>query len=158
MPTLLLVKERVPNLRMNNWFLDDGFLAGNRAEIIAALEIIITEGSSRGLRLSTSFTDQNPKTTVWARTELGDDPLGLGVPQVKDAGFVHLGCPIGSEAYIEDIVSARVDKLEEVVAKLPSLKDAHSEFVVLRSCLSIPKVTYLLRTTIPEEPKLRVWG
>ena len=41
--------------------------------------------------------------------------------------------------------------------KLPTLEDSQCEFVVLRSCLSVPKMTYLMRTTIPTQSALRSW-
>ena len=42
-------------------------------------------------------------------------------------------------------LEARVNKVRDVVERLPLLQDPHSEFVLLRSCLSLPKIMFMLR-------------
>ena len=39
-----------------------------------------------------------------------------------------------------------MEKVGEVVERLPLLKDPHIEFVLLRSCLSLPKIMFMLRS------------
>ena len=160
LPVILLVVSHVPNLELNTWLLDDGILAGVKADIIKALQIIIEEGSRRGLRLSTLYTcPSDPKSRVWcsASTEEVSDPLGLGIPRIQEEGFIHLGSPIGSHKFIEESLSAVVKKVGDIIDKLHLLQDSHFEFVILRSCLSIPKVTYNLRTTPPSAATSKVW-
>ena len=41
--------------------------------------------------------------------------------------------------------SWREEKVQDIVQLLPLLKDPHSEFVLLRSCLSLPKIMFMLR-------------
>ena len=40
----------------------------------------------------------------------------------------------------------KVEKVREISALLPLLEDPHTEYVLLRSCLSLPKLSFLLRT------------
>ena len=40
-----------------------------------------------------------------------------------------------------------MEKVEEITGLLPMLQDAHTEFVLLRSCLGLPKISFTLRTT-----------
>ena len=47
--------------------------------------------------------------------------------------------------------------MESLLGKLPSLENAHAEFVLLRACFSLPKVSYLLRVCPPSPQTLDVW-
>ena len=60
-------------------------------------------------------------------------------------GVVLLGAPLGSEAFVASKVEAKVEKVKEVTELLPLIEDPHTEFVLLRSCLSLPKISFLLR-------------
>ena len=51
-----------------------------------------------------------------------------------------------------------MENIREVVERLPLLKDPHTEFVLLRSCLSLPKIMFMLRsvnTIDHQEPLLQ---
>ena len=69
----------------------------------------------------------------------------------EETGFTHLGVSVGDEDFVWRGVKGRVDKVGKLLEKLPSLKDPHSEFVLLRSCFSLPKVMHLLRITDPTQ-------
>ena len=43
-----------------------------------------------------------------------------------------------------------MDKIKASLTLLPSLDDSQMEFALLRSCLSLPKFVFLLRTSHPE--------
>ena len=51
----------------------------------------------------------------------------------------------------------RVDKVEIFFETLSSLEDAYYEYFLLISCFSMPKMTYLMRTTSPLPSNLSVW-
>ena len=91
-----------------------------------------------------------PKLSVWCPRPAGEagnpDPLGRGIPQVLEEGIVVLGAPIGSRAFVQQRLRRRVDKVRDITALLPDIKDPHTEFVILRSCLSLPKIMFSLRT------------
>ena len=50
---------------------------------------------------------------------------------------------MANERYVADMVGKRVEKVLQMLEKLPNLKDPHCEFAILRSCLALPKVVYL---------------
>ena len=77
------------------------------------------------------------------------DPLERGIPRIQEAGFVLLGTPVGGPEFVEEKIRNRMEKVQEITDKLPLLQDAQTEFVLLRSCLSMPKMLYVLRTTNP---------
>ena len=68
--------------------------------------------------------------------DLDQDPLQRGVPKVKS--------------------SDGIEKVRLITELLRHLKDPHSEFVLLRSCLSLPKVMFLLRALDTTEGSARV--
>ena len=58
------------------------------------MDIILEHGPTKGLIISTSANSSNPKSTVWcpnpARADqLGSDPLGRGIPLLRDEGSVE---------------------------------------------------------------------
>ena len=67
----------------------------------------------------------------------------------RENGIILLGTPIGDQAFTEQVIRKRFLKVKQITDSLPHLKDAHTEFALLRSCLSMPKVMYSLRTTDP---------
>ena len=74
------------------------------------------------------------------------DPLKRGVPMIRPGeGIVVLGAPIGYQGFVKEKMMEKVEKVRSITEKLPLLRDPHLEFVLLRSCLSLPKVMFLLR-------------
>ena len=81
---------------------------------------------------------------------LGDDesvdPLQRGVVRIKTTeGITVLGAPVGYSAFVRGKVEEKVEKIRQITEMLPLLKDPHCEFVLLRSCLALPKMMFLLR-------------
>ena len=110
-PIVNKIKEKVPSLSANEWYLDDGALAGKVEELRTVIDIIQTHGPQRGLYLSA------PKTTVWCPSSLTADqldqldPLGRGISLVKEPGIVLLGSPIGSIAFQRQANMLRIQKI-----------------------------------------------
>jgi hypothetical protein len=68
-PIILKIRERVPSLDLNVWFLDDGTMVGTLEELELVVDILSTDGPAKGLILSTANTvphPAKPKTTVWS--------------------------------------------------------------------------------------------
>lgn len=78
-----------------------------------------------------------------------DRGLPLDVP-VATEGFELLGAPIGSPSFCQSSVARRISKIKLSLALLPSLHDSQMEMNLLRSCLSLPKLAYTLRTCDPD--------
>ena len=137
----------VLELLQNVWFLDDGNLMGPLEALQQAYDIVAKEAPKLGLSLNRS------KCSLWnpvggLRTS-HDDPLGRGVPVITEEGIELLGAPIGSPAFSNQLVTARIEKLRQTLDLLPSLEDSHVEYCLLRSCLSLPTMSYSMRTCPP---------
>ena len=147
-PLILRIKEECPNLLLLVFFLDDGTIVGRRTDLQRVFDLLSTEGPALGLHL-------NPgKSSIWCGSDPpshidGMDPLLRGVPPAAAAGFHLLGAPIGDIPFSRDAVEDRIGKIAEIFDRLHEINDAQTEFALLRSCFSLPKLTYCLRTCDP---------
>ena len=152
-PVVDAIEFEVPTLSLNAWFCDDGNLNGSKDELATVVDIILREGRPRGLILSTNATVQPPKlpkSSVWSPMDGVDDrdqdPLNRGVPKVRSSdGITVLGAPVGWREFVREKFIDKIEKVRQITELLHHLRDPHSEFVLLRSCLSLPKVMFLLR-------------
>ena len=131
--------------------MDDGTLVGTIEQLREVVDLLLNEGPALGLTLSTRATvpaPSRPKSTIWCPELIGgdEDPLDRGIVRIQEEGVVVLGAPIGSAGFVEEVIRRKVEKVREITGLLPLLKDPHTEFVLLRSCLSLPKLSFLLRT------------
>ena len=140
-PIVEKIKREVPDLLINVWYLDDGTLCGAAQDLLKALLIIEEDGPSRGLLLNRS------KSLQFIPKDVQDpyNPLPSEIPLTR-VGFSLLGSPIGPASFCESIVAKRVDKIRAAVSKLWDLQDSQIEATLLRSCLSLPKFNFVLRT------------
>ena len=126
-------------------------MAGTREQLARVVDILHELGPARCIVLSTLNTvpaGARAKTTVWSRLQLGEaDPLNKGIPRVQGLGITLLGAPVGYPGHVEVALMAQVTKVAEVLLLLHTLKDPHTEFGLLRWCLSLPKVMHLLLST-----------
>ena len=158
-PVVDMIRQEVPDLKLQVWYLDDGTLIGTKADLQKAVDIILREGPARGLFLSTANTVHfplMPKSTIWSPNNIStsNDPLERGIPLIKDSGIVLLGTPIGDTQFTENWIKKKIKKVKDLTDRLPLLQDPHVEFVLLRSCLALPKVMFILRTTDPTRNQL----
>ena len=148
MPFILLLKRsrarEVPGLLINAWYLDDGTLCGCLDDLASALAIIEAEGPARGLHLNRS------KSLLHAVADIPiNNPHFSNIPCVS-GGFDLLCTPLGPAADCEATLLKRVHKVLDVLSKLGDLQDSQMEATLLRSCLALPKMTYVLRICPPD--------
>ena len=62
-PIIAKIQERVPGLKLNEWYLDDGSLGGKKEQLQEVVDIILQKGPARGLFMSTARTVA-PETSV----------------------------------------------------------------------------------------------
>ena len=144
-PIVERIAEEVPGLVVNVWYLDDGTLCGSSDDLLKALNIIEEDGPARGLCL-----DQSKSSLfVPCEADLRVSSLPSDIP-VASGGCVLLGAPIGSTDFIAAEACKRVAKIKAGLDLLPTLNDSQMEFALLRSCLSLPKFVFILRTCRPD--------
>ncbi len=142
-PIVEKIKEEVPGLLINAWYLDDGTLCGSLDDLAVALAIIEAEGPHHGLYLNKSKCLLHAVADVpVSHSILSDIPLVTG-------GFDLLGSPMGPAVYCEASLQKRINKVQEILYRLSDLQDSQMETTLLHSCLALPKIAYVLRTCPP---------
>jgi hypothetical protein len=72
------------------------------------------------------------------------------IPRANSHGFELLGAPVGEGHFPTAVIEKRIAKIHDlVISKLPTLQDSQSEYVLLRSCIGLPKFAFSLRTCDP---------
>ena len=128
-------KEEVPDLKVNAWYLDEGTLCGLSSDLERALENIEEMGAQRGLTLNrTKSLLYIPPDADTSENTLPKEIL------ICREGFTLLGCPIGPPNNCNSIFTKRVQKVKDILSKLPDSKDSQMEVTLLRSCLAVPKI------------------
>ena len=144
-PIVERIAEEVPGLLVNVWYLDDGTLCGSSDDLLKALKIIEEDGPARGLLLNRSKSS----LFVPSQGDLSVSSLPSDIPVARE-GFLLLGAPVGSPDFIAAEACKRVSKIKVGLDLLSTLNDSQMEYVLLCSCLSLPKFVFLLRTCFPE--------
>jgi hypothetical protein len=135
------------------WYLDGGLVAGRPPDVLKAIHILQELCPGIGLRLSFK------KTTFWrpplCRNQTPPDfnVSDLGIPEIKDDGFMLLGAPVGLPASCIQAVKNRVGKYASLMDKLHTLEDPQIQFGLLRSCFGFPEFAYCLGSCDPNTMK-----
>ena len=143
-PLVERIKSEVSSLHLNAWYLDDGTLIGPPESLAAALHIVERDGPAVGLHLNRGKSLLHvPNDADVSTTSLPSD-----IP-TSTVGFTLLGCPIGPPSYCEDVLQSRVNNIKDTLKVLCDMEESQLEMALLRSCLSFPKISYILRTCPP---------
>ena len=147
---LLIIKARCA-LDLQVWFLDDGTLVGDTAEVAQALHIIQQEGPALGLHLNAA------KTVVWwpqwdpRREDAGLFPDGIAQLHPEKGGVSLLGGGVSLDIdFLREVATKRVTESLADMATLLEMDDPHIKLLILRACLGVPRLVYAMRT-LPAE-------
>ena len=105
-PIVDMNNTKVPNLKINSWYLDDRTLVGSPSDLTLALSIIEQEGPPRRLRLNRAkslFFSPNPTSAI-------SNTLPTEIP-LADEGFSLLGRPMGPPSICNATLLKRVEKV-----------------------------------------------
>ena len=126
------------DLKFNVWYLDDANIICNKQDIPSILKFLEIEGLKIGLSLNRTKTKAFCKNNDYFNDEIN---------VITGEGFITLGCPIGTKEFVEEFsIKTKLEEIEIDIRKIEELQDPQSQMLLLRSCLSYPKVVYLLRT------------
>ena len=136
---------------LNQWYLDDGVLAGDPSTVLQDLDKIIQASDALGLQVKPSkcelYFTKNPEAQLSAdelsiKTDFEAKAPGIRV--LAQDEWTLLGAPV-TEAAGDSILRKKLEALKLMGQRLKDI-DAHDALFLLRNCFSIPKLTYLLRT------------
>ena len=148
-PILERIKNEVPDLKMNSWYLDDGFLAGDLQSVHKALRIIEEEAPRIDLHLrKDKCLITRPDVTEATNTSV--DEVDSDIPVTSSRNLTLLGAPVGTAQFQKDHLLAKADSIGQLVKKLQLLQDPQLQLTMLRACYGLPKFYFSIRTTSPE--------
>ena len=128
------------------WFLDDGVLVGSVGALEKAMAALIAACGRLHLEINLA------KCCLWNPTDVQIPPLTWGVPVIAASEEkVLLGCPWGPQEVINKRWERKIHELEELWDALPLLDDCQMGLVLLRACLGVCKIGYLLRCLPPSQ-------
>ena len=143
-PLVEQIKREVLGLRLNLWYLDDGTLCGSPADLSAALSLLEAGGPPSGLFLNRRKCHLIVPEDATCNLYL----LPSEIP-MSSGGFVLLGSPFGSSSFCTLVVLKRVAKIRDTLSALKSVQDSQIQLTLVRACLSLPKISFALRTCAP---------
>ena len=124
-PIVRKIKEQVPGLVVNAWYLDDGTLCGSPADLVRSLSIIESDGPSNGLFLNRA------KSLIYTPSTCSvSHPLLRDIPTTSE-GLTLLGSPIGAPTFCESSLADHVVKIRAIISNLSDLLDAQMETALL---------------------------
>ena len=143
----LAINELVSSLTspLNVWFLDDGTLGGPAKFVLDDLKKVLSASSAIGLQLNSNkceliLMDDPDQSSV-------DSIVSLlpGIKILKNEECSLLGAPLTEEA-LPHALSQKIDDIKLLTGRLPILS-AHTALFLLKNCISIPELMYLLRSS-----------
>ena len=141
------LKIEVPELSLNNWYMDDGSLFGKAADVLQAWNIIKEVGPSVGLQVNLSkceLISSSNDIDVFAEFE-------PELIKIADGNMSILGSAVGSKQHCENWVSSKLNKkLTILLNKIENLDHNQSSFLLLLFCASFFKMVWYIRTILPD--------
>ncbi len=136
------------------FYLDDGFLAGDRQVVAAALNLLQKEGEALGLKLNVGKCELILPCAAPAVDleelfphELLVDPE-TGHSRVATHGcFELLGAAVGTTEHCEAFAAEKVAQAAELLDKLPELADPQIGLRLLGQCAGHCKMIHTMRST-----------
>ena len=125
------------------WYLDDGTVVGPEKDVVQAWNIVQEEAKRVDLKVNVK------KCEVWSNDGSKFSRLPEGVIRCGAEGFDLLGCPVGTPAFCNEAVMRRVEKIADALQRLEHINDPQVEYLLIRSCLGIPKLAFALRASPP---------
>ena len=135
--------ENEPLLSM--WYLDDGYIIATHQKLQKALDYLLSDGVKRsGMHVNLS------KCEIWWDHEPSDkikEAYPSEVSQRYNDGTFVLNAPIGSHRFMEVSIVQKVNALDPLFQEVSALENTHVSFTLLKFCMGVCKVNYLLRVT-----------
>ena len=133
--------------KVNIWYLDDGTIGGSTEEVVRDFNTILQSSSSLGLELNVSkceviFGGMDEDCSMSALEKIHTVAPNIRVIQPHEATL--LGAPLTLEA-LDPILGLKIDEVRRLSSRLDALH-THDALFLLRNCLAIPKLLYILRT------------
>lgn len=134
------------NSEFNAWYLDDGTLADEPNQVYEDFKKLIKMAEDLGLKINADKCEIFFISGIENQDVIQKfDELSPGIRITKKDELEILGVPIFEEGF-KTAFESKLNSLETLISRLPEL-NAHTAYFLLKNCLYIPKLTYMLRTS-----------
>lgn len=144
----LTIHEMIRNLKseLNVWYLDDGTICDDPDIVFADFQRLISESKKLGLQINPSkcelfFCSDVIDQRIVSKFE--DICPGICIITKEDLNL--LGSPIFEEGFGK--FSAKIFEKLKIMFERLKILNSHTSLFILRNCLAIPKLIYLIRTS-----------
>lgn len=127
----------------NCWYLDDGSIGGNVNAVLSTFGYLIKESSKVGLEINFNKCELFFPSSADRDSVSKFSLLAPGIRVLNKNQLRLLGAPLTVEA-LHDCISEKSKSLSLLCSRLDILP-SHVAFFILKNCLAIPKLTYILR-------------
>ena len=139
--------EEVPDLLLNRWYLDDGYIAGKVKKVSTAYKVIVKTAAIIGLELRVDKSELFYPSGKVSRRDLFPADLKL-----KLNGVEVIGAPIGSKSFVSEFFDSQYGELKALLDRLreaSSCIGTQATFTLLSKCISFCKMVFHARTVHP---------
>ena len=113
LPLTEQIDAEVEGLKIHVWYLDNGHFMGTLDQFRHMLRICLEEGPAHGLKISRWELMDDPKSEIMCLDIDGlDEPIGFGIPRVRDQWIIVLGSLVRTTEYDRKFLMERIDKVE----------------------------------------------
>lgn len=126
------------------FYLDDGTIAGDPENVLRDFETIINECAKIGLSINPTKCELFFCSEVEAAIVNKFEAVSPGIIIVNE--LTLLGAPITDNAFVK-VFKEKLRHLKLLFGRLTSLDNYQIAYYLLRNCLAIPKLVFLLRTS-----------
>ncbi|GAU96871.1 hypothetical protein RvY_08245 [Ramazzottius varieornatus] len=145
-PLLFCVLIQKLTSPLNVWYLDDGTIGGKIETVLSDLQVVISEGWKLGLELNSAKCELFCFGGSALERQAAQGRAAVACPAIffpSKSDLNLLGAPLMEES-LEEAVRAKTSKIRLVNANL-NLLFAHQALFLLKNCLRLPKLLYILR-------------
>ena len=145
----LAIQDLISNCdsKFNMWYLDDGTLGGNADTVFSDFQKIIQAENRLELSINPSkceliCLDSNKENMMLEKFKI----IAAEIKLIRKEDLLLLGAPVLPSA----VDAALLGKLTSFIRMLEKLDhlDAHESLFLLKNSFAIPKLTYILRTSV----------
>ena len=133
--------------KLNLWYLDDGFLAGDPTTVLSDLSHVIAASKELGLSVNAQKCEIlticcSDDVAEGVHNEFRAQVPGISIMSRQNAQL------LGTALFCDGVTFTLQEKLHKLNCMIESLKclDRHDAFFLLKNCIAIPSLLYVLRT------------
>ena len=140
------IKQEIPTLSLNSWYVDDGSLFGSVPDVLKAWDIIKESGAELGL-----FVNSQKCELILPSGHADFFSIESNIIRVQGCNIDILGSLIASKTNCKSWVSKKLlQKIPAFFEGLNRLDHLQSSFLLLLFCASFCKMVWYIRTIPPE--------